>query len=58
MKVNRTQPARSAMTRAALIQAARALFAGHGFAGVSTEAIVQAAGMTLGALYHQFADKT
>jgi AcrR family transcriptional regulator len=59
MKVNRrTQPARSATTRAALIQAARPLFAGHGFAGVSTEAIAQSAGMTRGALYHQFADKS
>jgi AcrR family transcriptional regulator len=53
----RTQADRSAMTREALISAARTLFAEHGFAGVSTEAIVRAAGVTRGALYHQFADK-
>jgi AcrR family transcriptional regulator len=58
MEVNpRSQPARSAATRAALIQAARPLFAEHGFAGVATETIVRAAGVTRGALYHQFADK-
>ena len=41
-----------------LVTAARALFAEHGFGGVGTEAIAQAAGVTRGALYHQFADKT
>ncbi|WP_250028797.1 TetR/AcrR family transcriptional regulator [Paractinoplanes maris] len=54
----RTQEQRSASTRAALITAARPLFAAAGFAGVSTEAIVRAAGVTRGAMYHQFADKT
>lgn len=53
----RTQASRSAATREALIRAARPLFAEHGFAGVGTEAIVRAAGVTRGALYHQFADK-
>lgn len=53
----RTQPERSAATRAALVDAARRLFAERGFAGVGTESIVQAAGLTRGALYHQFADK-
>jgi AcrR family transcriptional regulator len=54
----RTQEQRSASTRAALISAARPLFAASGFAAVSTEAIVRAAGVTRGAMYHQFADKT
>ena len=59
MNVNRrTQPDRSAATRAALVDAARPLFAEHGFGGVGTETIVRAAGVTRGALYHQFADKT
>ncbi|WP_250001531.1 TetR/AcrR family transcriptional regulator [Actinoplanes sp. M2I2] len=54
----RTQEQRSTATRAALIEAARPLFAASGFAAVSTEAIVRAAGVTRGAMYHQFADKT
>lgn len=58
MEVNRrTQADRSAATRAALLAAATPLFAEHGFAGVGTETIVRAAGVTRGALYHQFADK-
>jgi len=59
MKVNRrSQADRSATTRAALVAAARPMFAEHGFGGVGTETIVHAAGVTRGALYHQFADKT
>ena len=53
----RTQAERTAATRAALIKTARKLFADKGFADVSTQAIVAAAGVTRGALYHQFDDK-
>jgi AcrR family transcriptional regulator len=62
MEVNpparRTQAQRTAATRAVLISAARKLFAVNGFNEVSTQAIGAAAGVTRGALYHQFADKT
>ncbi|TQL66923.1 TetR family transcriptional regulator [Nocardioides albertanoniae] len=59
MKVSRrTQEERTAATRAALISAGRALFAEHGFAGVGTETLVREAGVSRGALYHQFGDKT
>lgn len=53
----RTQADRTAATRAALVAAARALFAAHGYAEVGTERVAQTAGVTRGALYHQFADK-
>ena len=54
----RTQAERAAETREALIAAARPLFAEHGFNEVALETIVRAAGVTRGALYHHFADKT
>lgn len=55
--MRRTQAERTAETRARLMAAGRRLFADHAFADVSTQQIVAAAGVTRGALYHQFSDK-
>lgn len=57
MNVKRTQAERSDATRAALLSAARPLFAQRGYAGVGTEEIARAAGVTRGALYHHFDGK-
>jgi AcrR family transcriptional regulator len=57
MNVKRTQVERSEATRAALVGAARTLFGERGYGDVGTEEIVARAGVTRGALYHQFADK-
>jgi AcrR family transcriptional regulator len=45
-------------TRDAIVGAARGLFTAKGFADTSTTEVVEAAGVTRGALYHHFADKS
>jgi AcrR family transcriptional regulator len=56
--VRRTQAERSAATQQALVAAARRLWGERGYAEVSTPEIAEAAGVTRGAMYHQFPDKT
>ena len=44
-------------TRGQLIEVATSLFADHGYEGTSIEAVLAAAGVSRGALYHHFAGK-
>ncbi|MBV9604753.1 MAG: TetR/AcrR family transcriptional regulator [Solirubrobacterales bacterium] len=57
MSTRRTQAERSAATQQALITAARRLWGERGYAEVGTPEIAEAAGVTRGAMYHQYADK-
>lgn len=54
----RTQAERSAATQGALVDAARRLWGERGYAAVSTPEIAKAAGVTRGAMYHQYGDKS
>jgi AcrR family transcriptional regulator len=53
----RTNAEMSDATRKELLQNARAAFAEHGYSEAPIEAVVRAAGMTKGALYHHFGSK-
>jgi AcrR family transcriptional regulator len=53
----RSQHERRAATRGALLDAGRRLFGEKGFAATGREEIVDAAGVTRGALYHHFSSK-
>lgn len=53
----RTQAERSAATQNAVLTAARELWGQRGYAAVSTPEIARAAGVTRGAMYHQYTDK-
>ena len=55
--MRRTQAERSAATQRALLTAARRLWGERGYAEVGTPEIAEAAGVTRGAMYHQYADK-
>lgn len=57
MTSRRTQAQRSAATQEALRAAARELWGERGYADVGTPEIAQRAGVTRGAMYHQYADK-
>jgi AcrR family transcriptional regulator len=53
----RSQAERSIATRAAILEAARGLFAEHGYHGCSVDSILMRAESSKGAFYHHFRDK-
>ena len=55
--MRRTNEERSRGTRHDLVEAARGLFAEHGYAGASLAQIAAAAGITTGAVYHHWENK-
>lgn len=57
MDVKNKKAAQSEITQQSLISAARNLFAAKGYGETAAEQIVQAAGVTRGALYHHFRGK-
>jgi AcrR family transcriptional regulator len=56
-EIRRTQAQRRAATRAAILTAARELFAEHGYHGCSIDTILIRAESSKGAFYHHFRDK-
>ena len=55
--VSGKRAAQGRATRGQLIEVATGLFADHGYEGTSVEAVLTAAGVSRGALYHHFAGK-
>ena len=56
-RVSGKRAAQGRATRGQLIEVATGLFADHGYEGTSIEAVLTAAGVSRGALYHHFAGK-
>ncbi len=55
--VRTRKASQAAASRAKLIASARRLFEAKGYSATSTEEVLQATGLTRGALYHHFRDK-